>query len=290
MSFAQYKKNRKNTVQDLAKAAEEAATGKKNYGDDRYWKPTVDKDGNAQAVIRFLPAKNPKLNENPWVILFKHGFKGPTGQWYFELSRTTIGEDDPVGDLNTKAWAAGDKQSARDRKRKLVYVSNIYVVSDPGNPENEGKVFLYEYGKKIFEKLKDAMTPEFEDETPINPFDLFEGANFKLRQRKVEGWPNYDKSELGKTGSVSEDEAEMERIFESMYELSELIDPKNFKSYEELQVKLNRVLCITSNEPQAKSSFNEQIDEDDEDGPDSVDDEDGSDDDSLKYFQNMVDD
>lgn len=287
MSFAQYKKNRANSVDALAKAAEESVSGKKNFDDSRYWKPTVDKDGNASAVIRFLPSKNP--DENPWVTIFKHGFKGPTGQWYFELSRTTIGEDDPVGDLNTKAWAAGDKQAARDRKRKLVYVSNIYVVKDPGNPENEGKVFLYEYGKKIFEKLKDAMTPEFEDETPIIPFDMFEGADFKFRQRKVEGWPNYDKCELAAQAPLSEDEAELERIFESMYDLQELVDPKNFKSYEELQIKLNRVLCITSNEPQAAeprdSSFNE-----DSDDAGSEDDSDDSDDDSLKYFQNMVDD
>lgn len=287
MSFAQYKKNRAGSVDALAKAAEESVNGKKNYNDDRYWKPTVDKDGNASAVIRFLPSKDP--NENPWVTIFKHGFKGPTGQWYFELSRTTIGEDDPVGDLNTKAWASGDKgkAEARDRKRKLVYVSNIYVVKDPGNPENEGKVFLYEYGKKIFEKLKDAMTPEFEDETPIIPFDMFDGADFKFRQRKVEGWPNYDKCELAAQGPLSEDEAELERIFETMYNLQDLVDPKNFKSYEELQIKLNRVLCITSNEPQAGEPGNSGFNETDSD--ESDDDSDDSDDDSLKYFQNMVD-
>jgi len=211
--------------------------------DDRFWKPEVDKAGNGSAIIRFLP---PSAGEDlPYVRLFSHGFQGPGG-WYIENSLTTIGEKDPCGDLNSQLWNNGTdagKQQARDQKRRLNYISNIYVVKDPARPEREGNVYLYKYGKKIFDKINDQMHPEFDDEAPVNPFDFWEGANFRLKIRKFEGYPNYDKSEFESTSSLGDDE-EMEKIWKSQYSLNDFLDPKNFKSYDELKTKLNRVLAL----------------------------------------------
>ena len=175
--------------------SESAPQESKSYVDERLWKPELDKSGTGQAVIRFLPA--PDGEELPWIKMFKHAFQGPTGKWYIENSLTTVNKTDPVSEHNTSLWNTGlesDKETARKQKRKLEYYSNIYVVSDPKHPENEGKVFLFRYGKKIFDKIMASMQPEFEDETPINPFDFWEGANFKLKIRKVDGYWNYDLS------------------------------------------------------------------------------------------------
>jgi hypothetical protein len=198
-------------------------------------------------VIRFLPA--PGDEDVPFVRLFSHGFKGPTGSWYIENSLTTIGKQDPVGELNSQLWNSGiesDKEIARAQKRKLAYISNVYVITDQLNPENEGKVFLFKYGKKIFDKLNEVMNPQFADETPMNPFDLWEGANFKLKIRNVEGYRNYDKSEFASAGPLSNDDEEMEKIWKQCNSLQELISPSQFKSYEELKAKLNKVLGNTS--------------------------------------------
>ena len=214
--------------------------GKK--GDDRLWSPTVDKAGNGYAVIRFLP---PPANEDvPFVRLFDHGFQGPGG-WYIENSLTTIGKDDPVSEYNTKLWNSGieaNKEIARKQKRRLHFISNIYVVTDSGNPANEGKVFLFKYGKKIFDKLNEAMNPQFEDEDAVNPFDLWAGANFKLKIRQVEGYRNYDKSEFDKVKPLLDDDEELEKVWKSEHSLQEFLDHKNFKSYDELKVKLSKVL------------------------------------------------
>ena len=244
MSFANLKRNR-GKIDQLVAAAEATGGGSnKNYGDDRMWKPTVDKQNNGYAVIRFLPAS--EGNDLPWVQYWDHGFKGPTGKWYIEKSLTSIGQNDPVGELNSRLWNSGvesDKEIARKQKRRLHYVSNIYVVSDPGNPANEGKVFLYQYGKKIFDKLMDAMQPEFADEDPINPFDFWEGANFKLKIRDVEGYRNYDKSEFAAVSPLlNGDEEALEKVYDSMHNLSEFTDPSKYKSYDELQAKLQSVL------------------------------------------------
>ena len=187
MSFENLKRNR-DQISKLVQAAEAAGgtTEKKNYGDDRVWKPTVDKAGNGYAILRFLPAREGQ--ELPWVRYWDHGFKGPTGLWYIENSLTTIGQPDPVGELNSRLWNSGidaDKETARNQKRRLHYVTNVLVMQDPGNPSNEGKVFMYKFGKKIFEKLMDAMQPEFADEKPVNPFDFWDGADFKLKIRNV---------------------------------------------------------------------------------------------------------
>jgi hypothetical protein len=245
MSFANLKRNR-NSISDLVSAATAADGPKetKSYADERQWKPTVDKAGNGYAVIRFLPA--PEGNELPWVRFWDHGFKGPTGQWYIEKSLTSLGQQDPVSEYNSVLWNSGreeDKETARKQKRRLHYVSNILVESDPANPQNEGKVFMFTYGKKIYDKIMDLMQPQFADEDPVNPFDFWEGASFKLKIRNVEGYRNYDKSEFSSPSALkSGDEDELEQIYESLYDLNEFTDPKNYKSYDELKARLSLVL------------------------------------------------
>ena len=210
--------------------------------DDRLWKPEVDKSGNGYAVIRFLPA--PDGEELPWVKLFSHAFQGPGG-WYIENSLTTIGQKDPVGDLNRTLWNSGndtDKDVVRKQKRKLSYYSNIYVVKDPSNPQNEGRVFLYKYGKKIFDKIMDVMQPEFEDETPINPFDLWAGANFKLKIVKKDGFWNYDKSEFDSPNPLLEDDDALEAVWKKEFSLTAFTASDQFKTYDELKTRLDYVL------------------------------------------------
>ena len=248
MSFANLKSTRSSSIDKLVKAAEAVSTKTetKSYGDDRFWKPTRDKAGNGYAVIRFLPAKDGE--DLPWVRYWDHGFKGPTGLWYIENSLTSINQQDPVSEHNSVLWNSGrdeDKQTARDRKRRLHYVSNVLVVSDPANPENEGKVFLYKFGKKIFDKIMDVMQPQFADENPVNPYDFWEGADFKIKIRKVEGWVNYDKSEFaGQSALFEGDEGRLEEVYNKLYSLQDFVDPKNYKSYDELKAKLNKVLGV----------------------------------------------
>ena len=244
MSFANLKSNR-DQISKLIQAADQAGGGeKKSYADDRIWKPTVDKAGNGYAVLRFLPAAEGQ--ELPWVRYWDHGFKGPTGLWYIENSLTSIGQPDPVGELNSRLWNSGidaDKEKARDQKRRLHYVVNVLVVSDPSNPANEGKVMLYKFGKKIFDKIMDSMQPEFADESPVNPFDFWEGADFKLKIRNVEGYRNYDKSEFANPSALNDgDDSRLEAVYNQLHDLSEFSDPKNYKTYDELKAKLARVL------------------------------------------------
>ena len=239
---------RSNSLDKLLGAVEKenAPQEKKSYKDDRLWKPELDKSGNGYAVIRFLPSCEGE--DLPWAKLWSHAFQGPTGQWYIENSLTTTGGKDPVSELNTSLWNSGvesDKEIARKQKRKLQYYSNIYVVSDSKHPENEGKVFLFRYGKKIFDKIMAAMQPEFEDESAINPFDFWKGANFKLKIRKVDGYWNYDKSEFEKPSKLSDDDGKIEEIWKKQYSLNEFTAPTNFKSYEELKTRLDAVLSGT---------------------------------------------
>jgi len=250
MSFANLKRNR-GSIEKLVKAAEAAGGGStKSYKDERVWKPTVDKAGNGYAVLRFLPAAEGEAL--PFVKYWDHGFKGPTGKWYIERSLTTIGLEDPVGEMNSRLWNMVDddksptRKQARDQKRRLHYSSNIMVVSDPSNPENEGKVFLYEYGKKIHDKIMDSWQPSFADEKPVDPFDMWEGANFKLKIRQVEGYRNYDKSEFDSQSALSESEEALEKIYDSMHSLATYTDPTLFKSYDELKKKLESVLGVAS--------------------------------------------
>jgi hypothetical protein len=246
-SFADLKKSRNKDLEKLTNEVSKLTNkeeGKKSYEDTRFWKPTVDKAGNGMATIRFLPS--PAGEDVPWVQIFSHSFQGPGG-WYIENSLTTLNKKDPVSEHNTVLWNSGveaNKEVARKQKRKLQYIANIYVVKDPANPDNEGGVFLFKFGKKIFDKLNDLMNPEFADETPVNPFDLWEGANFKLKIRKVEGYQNYDKSEFESPSPLSQDEDDLEKIWKSEHALSEFLSEKNFKSYDELKVRLNKVLGL----------------------------------------------
>lgn len=269
MSFKDLKSRSKtNSYQSLTTEMEKLNKKSESYKDDRFWRPELDKTKNGYAVIRFLAA--PEGEDLPWTRLWTHGFRGPGG-WYIENSLTTLTLKDPVSEMNTALWNSGnedDKKLARDRKRKLSYISNIYVVSDPKTPENEGKIFLFKYGKKIFEKLQEAMTPEYQDEKPVNPFDFWAGADFKLKIRQVEGYVNYDRSEFADpTPLLGGDDKALETLWKKEYSLKEFTDPKNYKSYDELKAKLDQVLggnirALTSQTAGIGGAENTVLDED----------------------------
>ena len=252
MSFASLKKNRTNSFDKLNNQLQSMSNQKMARDDDNYWKPEVDKAGNGYAVLRFLPASEGE--DMPFVRYWDHGFQGPGG-WYIEKSLTTLSQDDPVSEYNSQLWNSGhdeDKEIARKQKRRLNYWANILVVEDPSNPESEGKVFIYKFGKKIFDKIQDVLKPEFQDEKPVNPFDFWEGANFKLKIRQVEGYRNYDKSEFDSPSAIAEDDAKIEAIWNTQYDLGTLVSPDQFKSYDELKSKLDMVLG-TKTVPTAES-------------------------------------
>lgn len=250
IDFAELKKNRAAQFEALKQSLQQEAQGPQDSSNE-YWKPTVDKAGNGYAVIRFLPA--PAGESAAYVKYWDHGFKGPTGKWYIEKSRTTLGRDekDPAGEMNRKLWESG-VQSNKDivsgtpdrpgTKRRLHYVSNIYVEQDSGNPENNGKVFKFIYGKKIFDMINERLIPEFEDEESMNPFDLWEGASFKLKIRNKDGYRSYDKSEFAKPAPLFDDDDKMEKVWKSAYSLNAIIAPDQFKSYEELSRRLADVM------------------------------------------------
>jgi len=247
MSLSTLKKS--NSLDKLlgAAQAENAPQEKKSYVDDRLWKPVMDKSGNGYAIIRFLPAVDGE--DMPWSKVWNHAFQGPTGQWYIENSLTTLGQNDPVSEMNSAYWNSGvesDKEIARRQKRKLQYFANIYVVQDQSNPQNEGKVMLYRFGKKIFDKCMEAMQPAFDDEVAVNPFDFWTGANFKLKLRKVEGYWNYDKSEFSDPSPLFDDDDKLEEVWKKQYPLSEFTAASNFKSYDELKKRLDTVLTGTT--------------------------------------------
>ena len=253
-SFTALKRQRTSSLERLTKEINKLANKETaSKEDDRFWQPEVDKAGNGYAVIRFLPA--PQNEELPWVRIWNHGFQGPGG-WYIENSLTTLNQQDPVSEMNSKLWNSGndkDKEIVRQRKRRLTYIANIYIVKDPAHPENEGKVFLYKFGKKIFDKINEKMNPQFDDEKPLNPFDLWAGANFKVKIRKVEGYRNYDKSEFEDSAPLSDDDDNMEALWKTEYSLAELVAPDKFKSYEELKKRLDKVLA----EPNARNNEDE---------------------------------
>lgn len=308
-SFAALKQARSKEFDKLNSQLQSMSTNAPS-GDDEYWKLEVDKAGNGYAVLRFLPA--PQGEDMPFVRIWDHGFQGPGG-WYIENSLTTIGQDDPVSEFNSKLWNSGiesDKDTARKQKRRLGFHANVYVVKDPANPQNEGKVFKYKFGKKIFDKLNDLMNPQFEDEEAINPFDFWAGADFKLKARNVEGYRNYDKSEFADPGVLTKPDGspmsdeELEEIWNKQYSLQEIIDPKNFKSYEELKTKLYKVLALDGGSyaptttaeddgpaemdftPKFKESAPRSMDETPSPSSFATDD----DDDDLSFFKNLADD
>jgi hypothetical protein len=273
------------------KLSPEDQSNKNKYQDDRLWKPELDKTGNGYAVIRFLPASNEE--DMPWQRVWSHAFKDQGG-WYIENSLTTMNQKDPVSEDNTRLWNTGvdsDKDIARKRKRKLSYYANIYIVSDPKHTENEGKVFLYKFGKKIFDKITEAMQPAFEDEKPINPFDFWKGANFKLKIRKVDGYWNYDKSEFESVAQMLPTDEEIKSVWEKQYALKPFVDPSNFKTYDELKEKLNRVITgmqstVTVDKvdlPPQTSTTSVEMPKVEESKPAS------DEDDTLSYFSKLAD-
>ena len=285
MSFADFKKKSGNSIEELTRKLEETES-KKSYKDDRFWRPQLDKSSNGFAVIRFLPATQDE--DVPWVKLYSHAFQGKGG-WFIENSRTTLGEKDPVSEANNELWNSGiesDKDIARQRKRKMQYISNILVVSDPANPENEGKVFLYKYGKKIFDKIQEAMQPEFEDEDPINPFDFWKGANFKLKIRKVAGFVNYHKSEFESASELFDgDDEKLEELWNKEIPLGEFIAPSNFKSYDELKKKFQDVVGTD-----IRSTETVQSTVEDESSTETKSEENTEETDALDYFERLAKD
>ena len=296
MSFADLKKQSKmgSLTEKLIKQVEKLnETGSKD--DDRFWKPSMDKGGTGSAIVRFLPA--PAGCDLPWAQVWSHAFQGPGG-WLIDNCLTTNKGQCPVCEANRELWNTGSKDNqniVRDRKRKLSYYANIYVVKDPANPQNEGRVFLYKFGKKVFDKIMASMQPEFDDEKPVNPFDFWEGANFKLKLRKVEGYWNYDKSEFAEPGPLLDDDDELESIYKSLHDLNDFTDAKNFKSYEDLKKRLDQVL---GNKGTTRRQDPEVADEEEEielvqekvsvraSSNSSSDDED--EDDALSYFQKLA--
>lgn len=308
MSFENLKKQSKlgSLTQKLVKEVEKMSSTSSG-SDERLWKPTLDKTNNGFAVIRFLPA--PDGEELPWAKMYSHAFQGLGGSWYIENSLTTIGGKDPLGEHNRDLWNTGtesNKETVRKQKRKLNYYSNIYVVKDPTNPQNEGKVFLFKYGKKIFDKIMEAMQPEFEDESPINPFDLWQGANFKLKIVKKDGYWNYDKSEFGPSEPLLSDDDAMEALWKKEYSLAAVTAPDQFKSYEELEKRLKMVLGQKptnrrmdeevededndrgSYTPDFKSSHRESQPDEIKETFNSLDSSSEDEDDALSYFQKLA--
>ena len=309
MSFSDLKKQSSlgSLTQKLVKEVEKM-NNTSSGGDDRLWKPEMDKTGNGYAVIRFLPA--PEGEDLPWAKMYSHAFQGPGG-WYIENSLTTLGQKDPVSEHNRELWNSGidaDKETVRKQKRKLSYYANIYVVQDKANPQNEGQVFLYKFGKKIFDKIMEAMQPEYEDETAINPFDFWAGANFKLKLKKVAGYWNYDSSEFAAPGPLLEDDDALEALWKKQYSLTALTAADQFKSYEDLDKRLKYVL---GQKPVSRPRFDEELEDESEGrgsftpnfGGDSgkvdmggrtddayqpVQSKDSDEDDALSYFQKLA--
>lgn len=274
----------------LARALESTTKNSGSKEDERMWQPEVDAAGNGYAVIRFLDAPAVDGEDGmPWVQVFSHGFQGPGG-WYIENSLTTLGQKDPVSEYNTQLWNSGieaNKEIARKQKRRLTYISNVLVIKDTSNPANEGKVFLYKYGKKIFDKIKEKIEPQFEDEKAVNPFSFWDGANFKLKIRKVEGYRNYDKSEFDNPSPLFDgDDDKIEKVWKAEYSLKEFLDPKHFKSYDELKSKLDRVLGLDGVAAQRVRSKAEDLELADEDVGVAASD----DDDSMAFFGKLAED
>lgn len=303
MSFSNMKKNSKSNIGRLTDEITKLNKGSESYKDDRFWKPELDKSSNGYAVIRFLPA--PDGEDLPWARTFNHGFKGKGG-WFIENCPTTTGGKCPVCEANSELWNSGiekDKDIARSRKRRLSYTANIFVVSDPANPQNEGKNFLYKFGKKIFDKVNESMNPEFEDEDAINPFDFWNGANFKLKVRKVAGFINYDKSEFESSSKLLDgDDAKLEELWKKQYSLKEFTDASNFKDYGQLKSRFESVVSgsgiVTSaeeieeaqREVSSKFGTNDDSSDDGSARAEKAFGDESKEDDALSYFEKLAND
>lgn len=282
MDFSSLK--RQTNFDSLKKKIESITQPTEQKDDDRFWYPTVDKAGNGMAVIRFLPTPAEDGEDGlPWVRVFNHGFQGPGG-WLIDGCLTTIGQPCYVCEKNSEFWGTGietNKDIARKQKRKLTYISNVYIISDPNNPENNGTVKLFKYGKKIFDKINEAMNPQFEDETPINPFDFWQGANFKLKMRNVEGYRNYDKSEFESSSPLFDDDSEMEKIWKQEYSIKEFINPDNFSSYDKLKARYDKITGAKSVSQPRESVKKESYDTFDQSNS-------GSDEEEMDYFRSLA--
>lgn len=297
MSFSNLKKQSKlgSLTSKLVQEVEKMNSSGGN-SDDRLWKPEIDKAGNGFAVIRFLPA--PDGQDLPWAKVYNHAFQG-TGGWFIDNCLTTIDKPCPVCESNRELWNTGSKSNqeiVRERKRKLSYYSNIFVLQDKAHPENEGKLFLFKYGKKIFDKITAAMQPEFDDETPIDPFDFWTGANFKVKIVKKDGYWNYDKSEFEKPSVLFDDDERMEALWKKEYSLDDFVNPEKFKDYDQLNSRLKSVLNKSKPAQNVDESFE---DEDQNSVPENLKREleklssskiSDDDDDILSSFQKLVDD
>ena len=261
MSFQDYLKNRQEAFSTMTETLKkEVNTENRSGDDDRIWKPKMGSDNTGYAVVRFLPGSD--VNKTPWVRVYSHGFQGPTGKWYIEKSLTTVGQQDPVSEYNSKLWNTGiesNKEIARKQKRRTSYYANVLVVKDPANPSNEGKVMIYQFGQKIFDKVMGAMQPEFADEEAVNPFDLIEGANFRIKIKIVSGYWNYDSSEFERPSALSEEESKLEAVFNAQHDVHEMVDPTTFKSYEELNTKLMGIIGQTSGDSYQETSSNVSV-------------------------------
>lgn len=240
MNFKDFKKNKGNFLETLNQKIKESNTTFEP--DARYFQVTKDKAGNGVALVRFLPGK-----DTPWVRYWSHSFEY-NGGWYIENSRTSLKEDDPVSEYNKLLWDSGKEEYKEfvslkpGTKRKLNYVSNIYVIEDPANPENNGKVFLYQYGAKIYDKIKALMQPSIKTLPPVNPFNPFDGANLQIIIKKVAGYPNYDDTKFIQEGSKLGNDDEIEKIYNQQYDLEDILKESNFKPYEKLKARLIKVL------------------------------------------------
>jgi len=300
MNFKDLKKASNTNIDKLLTEMDKMKTGGAKYIDDRYWSMPIDeKTGNGTALIRFLPISNG--DKIPWVSLYSHGFQGPGG-WYIENSLTTLGQPDPVSEVNTELWNTGidaNKEIVRKRKRKQQFISNILVLSDPKNPQNEGKVFLFKYGKKLFSKIQEKIQPEFEGDSPVDVFDYWKGANFRLKVKKVEGYPNYDSSSFEAPGALFDgDETKLEKLWNSQYSLEGEISPDKFKTYDELKARLSKVLGTkapssgANSKPYMKEENPQPMKESapkSNSGTPPWKEESEEDDEALKYFQNLAD-
>ncbi|MCG7944857.1 MAG: single-stranded DNA-binding protein [Candidatus Thiodiazotropha taylori] len=263
-SFSDYLKNREQSFSNLTQSVKETTENRSNQ-DDRIWKPKMGADGTGYAVVRFLPGKD--FTKTPWVRMYSHGFQGPTGKWFIENSLTTLGQKDPVSEFNSRLWNNGTeagKEQARKQKRRTSYYANVLVLKDPINPANEGKVMIYQFGQKIFEKLTESMQPQYGEE-PVNPFDPIDGANFRIKIKTVAGYWNYDSSDFAPAAALTEDEAKLEVVFNAQHDIHDLVAPHNFKTYEELQAKLDETMGVQNDPVQTQvkeaESFAEQLDD-----------------------------
>ena len=306
-TFKSLQKTRKKNLQKLQSQLEKDE--KPSYIDDRFWKPTVDKAGNGFALIRFLPVSPADPEDSlPWVRYWDHFFRGPGGGVYSELSLTTLGEKDPCSEMNSSLWNTGIQKNkdliSFERKRRLKYVANIYIVKDPSEPDNEGKVFLFRFGKKIYDKIDKTMRPDedpIDPKEPFNPFDLWEGANFSLKVRKKDGYTNYDDSKFATPGPLLDDDKALEEIWQKEYSIQEFVAPDKFKTYDELKTRLHEVLAEIggNSEKTAESTKISLVDNDDtqtteEPATPTTDEENGTieedADDSLDFYNKLAND